>query len=253
MWPLGFIEAVQSIKGGGGGSAAIDVVGGTTQPENASENTIWVNTDVPIGTWYALFNEPQSPAEGDVWLKLAASSFQVELTENQFIVEISTIAQYIGGAWTQKTAKIYRGGVWEEANLNERVLLDESGWRSGLSFRSITDYADITIYNDEYPVRFNMYRYSGAFIQDVDFTGFDVLEIDIEADRASEQTYYLGVTDSAIYNASFIVRQTFSEKISRNAYQFDVKSVSGKHNIMIRCWGVNQAVRVYGIKLRKNG
>ena len=253
MWPLGFIEAVQSIKGGGGGSAAIDVVGGTTQPENASENTIWVNTDVPIGTWYALFNEPQSPVEGDVWLKLASSSFQIELTPEQFIVEISTIVQYIGGVWAQKTAQIYYGSAWAEANLNERVLLDATGWRSGLSFRSCTDYSDITIYNDEYPVSFKMYRYSAAYLMDIDFADYDVLEIDIESDYTSEQWHHIGVTDSTTYSPNYIAHLTFEKQIPRNVHAINVSSITGRHNIIITAWGQNHYIRVYGIKLRKNG
>ena len=56
--------------GGGGGKAGIDltVVGGTTQPENPKNNTIWVKTETAIGTAYLSPTAPEIPAVGDVWV-----------------------------------------------------------------------------------------------------------------------------------------------------------------------------------------
>lgn len=41
---------IASISAGDG--LNFEVVGGTTQPANPKENTIWINTDVEITRWY---------------------------------------------------------------------------------------------------------------------------------------------------------------------------------------------------------
>lgn len=245
-------------RGGGsgsGGSLNFSVVGGTTQPANPAENTIWVNTSVEIGAWYALFNEPESPQNGDVWVKLSASSFDVDISGNgTMVVEISNITQYISGAWTQYEAWIYRNGAWEEIVLNELVLLDEGGWKSGLSFRSVTDRSDITINNDVYPVTLFMYRYSGAYIPDIDFTDFDTLEFDFEIKTNDKLTY--AVSDTTTYSTSTsdaLVATRKDGEIKRGLYTLDVSAISGKHNIKICAWGISGTLNIYSIKLKKNG
>ena len=51
---------------GGGGIAGLNfkVVGGTTQPTNPKENTIWVNTNTDITSWVFSAGQPESPTEG---------------------------------------------------------------------------------------------------------------------------------------------------------------------------------------------
>lgn len=255
-FPAGFVSSIQAIKAGNGSN--ITVVGGTTQPENPEINTIWVNTDMEIGKWYATPDEPTSPEEGDVWMHLKASSFSVEIAEeNSMVIEISNVYQYSSGEWVQRSIQIFRNGSWEEASLNELTLLDTDGWRYGLSFRSITDYADITIYNDSYPVTLFMYRYSGAYLPDVDLTDYDVLEFDAEG-GANEKTYF-SVTDGTTYgsvsstSAGTLVYQRIDGAFSRNYYSLDISSITGTHNIMIAGWGLSEDVYIYSIKLLKNG
>lgn len=40
-----------NMSGGGGNSLNFEVVGGTTEPASPKENTIWINTDVPVKEW----------------------------------------------------------------------------------------------------------------------------------------------------------------------------------------------------------
>ena len=54
--------------GSGGGGLNFKVVGGTTQPTNPTENTIWVNTSVSITDWVFSATEPTTPVEGMVWI-----------------------------------------------------------------------------------------------------------------------------------------------------------------------------------------
>lgn len=100
--------------GGGGGGLNFKVVGGTTQPENPKENTIWVNTDRPITSWAFSTDAPGSPADGMVWIKTgfgSATPFNA-LKKNEVQVCPFSTQQYLDGAWADKTAMIYADGIW---------------------------------------------------------------------------------------------------------------------------------------------
>jgi len=241
--------------GGSGGGLNFTVVGGTTQPANPAENTVWVVTDVPAGAWSVSFNTPDPAQEGDIFLKLSPSSFSVDLTgDGAVTVKISNVLQLVAGAWVQREARIYRNGAWEEAALGERVLLDEAGWRSGLSFRTVTDRADITIDNGAYPVTLFMYRYSGAYIPDIDFTDYDTLEFDLEL--AANDKALLAVSDTTTYNTSAsseLAALRRDGEIPRGYYALDVSAITGKHHIKISAWGISGTMNIYSIRLIRNG
>lgn len=99
---------------GGGGGLNFKVVGGTTQPTNHTENTIWVNTSVSITDWVINATEPTAPKEGMVWIttdKSSSAEFNA-LKKNGIMVYPISAKQYIGGAWVGVTAKSYQGGEW---------------------------------------------------------------------------------------------------------------------------------------------
>lgn len=105
-----------NMTGGGGGGLNFSVVGGAIQPVNPKENTIWVNTETEISGWVFSATEPKSPVEGTVWISTGTSS-TVEfnaLKKNGIQVYPISAKQYISGAWSEKTAKSYQGGVWKE-------------------------------------------------------------------------------------------------------------------------------------------
>lgn len=108
----------KGFKHGAGGVSALNfkVVGGTSQPVNPKENTIWVNTDTGISGWVFSATEPKSPVEGTVWISTGTSS-TVEfnaLKKNGIQVYPISAKQYISGAWANVTAKSYHGGAWKE-------------------------------------------------------------------------------------------------------------------------------------------
>lgn len=100
--------------GGGGGGLNFKVVGGSAQPGNPKENTIWVNTDRPIPSWAFSTDAPGSPADGMVWIKTgfgSATPFNA-LKKNEVQVCPFSTQQYLDGAWADKTAMIYADGIW---------------------------------------------------------------------------------------------------------------------------------------------
>ena len=93
------------------------VVGSETQPEQATENTIWVNTNVPVTKHKFSKKEPKNPIEGMVWFATGDGSNVAFDRLSMDGVEYDEIApfrcaQYVNGSWVDKTAKSYQGGKW---------------------------------------------------------------------------------------------------------------------------------------------
>lgn len=108
--------------GAAGGSISNDgalnfvVVGGTVQPSEAAENTIWVNTDAEITGYVFDVQEPAAPEEGMVWIYTGNSSAVAFNALKEDAIQIYPISckQYVSGAWVDKTAMSYLDGAWVE-------------------------------------------------------------------------------------------------------------------------------------------
>lgn len=144
-----------NMAGGGGaaGSGAgaglnFKVVGDTTKPTSASENTIWVNTSTTITSW--VFSATQPTGEpGKVWITTGISSpadFNA-LKKNNITVYPISAKQYVNGAWVSKEAKSYQGGEWVDwiiymYNKGNQYTNFTGGWTA------YGDYADIRFNTD---------------------------------------------------------------------------------------------------------
>ena len=94
--------------GGGGGGLNFKVVGGTVQPSNPKENTIWVDTDTDISGWVFSAMQPV-PKEGLVWVRTGDVSpvrFNA-VRKNTVMVYAYSVTQYVGGEWAKKSAYIW--------------------------------------------------------------------------------------------------------------------------------------------------
>ena len=102
-----------------GTSLNFKVVGGTSEPANPKENTIWVNTDAEITGWGFSASAPTNPAEGMIWFQTGTSSPAAfnALKKNGIAVYPNGCKQYVSGAWVSKTAKTYQSGAWKDWGL----------------------------------------------------------------------------------------------------------------------------------------
>ena len=101
---------------GGSGGLNFEVVGGTTQPTNPKENTIWINTDAKITSWVFSADEPSMSTDGMVWITIGKASetpFNA-LKKNKLLVYPLYTKQYIDGAWVRVHSEIYQSGNWVE-------------------------------------------------------------------------------------------------------------------------------------------
>jgi hypothetical protein len=104
-------------SGGGTGNAAeLTIYGGTTRPAKATQNTIWIDTDVEITSYVLSSKEPETPAEGMAWIKIGNSKGSIQANapvgDNWITVYPITAKQYISGEWVNKTAKSYQNAQW---------------------------------------------------------------------------------------------------------------------------------------------
>lgn len=112
----GIVDQIGPCEAVGGGGLNFKVVGGSTQPADPSENTIWVNTDIPVSSYAFQTLAPDDPDEGMLWIITGTSSsisFNV-LKKNSVVVYPISAKQYVGGEWRNASAYIYQAGKWIE-------------------------------------------------------------------------------------------------------------------------------------------
>ena len=122
-----------NMSGGGGAALNFKVMGGTAEPSNHAENTIWIDTDAKITGWLFSSHQPENPAEGMVWIATgSASNAEINaLKKNVIMVYPLSAKHYINGAWVDKTVKSYQGGEWVD-------LWNGSLYDSGNEYTEIT-------------------------------------------------------------------------------------------------------------------
>lgn len=110
-----------------------EVVGGTTEPNEPKENTIWIETDAEITSWIFSTTEPTESEEGMIWIyidKFSSTDFNA-LKENGIQIYPISAMQYISGVWMDKTAKSYWDGEWKAWLHFENIALTSDAWTTG--------------------------------------------------------------------------------------------------------------------------
>lgn len=100
------------------GELNFEIVGGTTEPENPKENTIWINTDVPIVWWVFYGGDPDESwgtNEGIVYITVNTRGGAIRLNilkNNEITIFPVRAKQKINGTYVDVEAKIYQNGQW---------------------------------------------------------------------------------------------------------------------------------------------
>lgn len=91
------------------------VVGGTTQPSNPMENTIWINTGTEITSWEFSKTKPTG-LSGMVWIGTDDdSTISLNgLKQNGIQIYLKSANQYINNNWTPVEAYIYTSDEWKQ-------------------------------------------------------------------------------------------------------------------------------------------
>lgn len=252
--------------GGGGGSLNFKIVGGTSQPDAPSENTIWIDTSVTVDGYAFSSDPPTNPTEGMVWIVTSGwSSAPFSATKKNPVWVYGTgAAQYISGAWVPKTVQIYQNGEWQYWRLDLYNNGDENtpltgGWQ-GRAWREAS--GDTTATPALTRNADNLYAtmsgtYSRGAIEiakDVRFSGFSKLTMEyILGGSASATASLLMIIprDSTYWGSSYAVasQSLGATGSTKRTLVLDVSAVSGSYDVAvgIRNAGGGSNFRLYSL------
>lgn len=224
-----------------GGGLNLHVVGGTTQPTNPAENTVWVNTDTEISGYSFSATQPENPAEGMVWFATGtASSAEMNVDKkNTLMLYPVNCKQYINGAWVSKSAKTYLNGAWEEWRIYLYKQGDEctnitGGWVGVQSQLGNSTYPKGTTTKNADNLYLAVNNQSSGFVtkNTIDVTKYKTLKAVI-------------TSSGTIYGAINLIQGTFytdytchiSNPTGQNAeLSLDISAMSGEYKIHAGIW-----------------
>lgn len=195
---------------GGGPSAALNfkVLGGTTEPENPTENTIWVNTDQKITGWAFAADEPSDPVDGMVWFGIGTPSIAEfnALKKNSIQVYPTSGKQYSEGSWKTVDVYVCKSNKWVGTetylyhNGNENTLLT-GGWTNAPSEGAVVTKGatSLTVYHS---AAVNSGSGWACTAKPIDLSGYDQIEITIDfyMENHSGDSYFTANAYIAVYD-----------------------------------------------------
>jgi hypothetical protein len=228
------------------------VVGGAAAPDNPKENTIWVNTDVPITGWALSFAEPSEPEEGMVWIVTGTNSKVAfnALKKNTLMVYPTTCKQFVNGAWNNVTAKSYIDGEWVE--WRDYLFIENVGQQVPWVFKAMNAKGKVSEKNGaivfEYTTVDNNYMAAGTENPE-DLSGFTKLCFDLEVRTnftSGGGEFTIGVTSNQVnaeYNNTFIASEKPAADSVRKTIKVDVSGISSGY---VSAYGIVNAT-IYNV------
>lgn len=246
-----------ALEGFGSGSAGVNfkIVGGTTQPTAARENTIWVNTDTTISGWAFSASAPAEPVEGLVWLQTGTYS-NVEfnaLRKNGIQVYPLVAKQYINNAWVEKTAYSYQGGSWvswwdgeiySPGDLHETIT---GGWATQNGHRETVAIGGTGIVFSRDTSGQSGLSASVNTVNKINVASYSSLIVTATWGTSKPGSVKIGLTDTPGAAPTFIAEAT-ADSSGEGTISLDISSVSGEHYVAIVYYAVPGTVSKVVIK-----
>ena len=240
----------------------ITIIGGTSQPSNPINNTIWINTSSNITSWVIDTDEPSSPSEGMVWIMHWKSTDKILTVNRALNINIGGAKQYISGAWVIVGGAVYINNTW----INLRTYLYHEGvfnpnwtWGEPTNPNMFVAESDHLTFNGNSSNRCYL-----KCLDRIDLTDVNVINFDYASRRGGDIAYSnFGITASYMNDAfkeiyteaevhyNFLGTDTATE---RHIVSIDVSSVKGKYYISLMDYvGADTpgggSMYVYGIEL----
>ena len=188
-----------------GGGITLHVIGGTTKPTAAGENTIWLNTSITIGDWCIQNTAPESPNEGDVYITTRFATDNVLNISHPHTVSLylGTARQYQSGAWVELQGEVFYSADWHKLNTyvydgdlnatdgNYNSQIGGYPWTTGTDGGS----ASISSYSDHFT--YSYYTYGAQWAasnKKIDFTDVKTVKI-IYSCSGSNLGYFIVYTN----------------------------------------------------------
>lgn len=230
----------------GGGGLNLKVVGGTTQPTNPRENTVWINTTTAI-TGYALSpTQPENGTEGLVWLKTADTGVEINVgRKNAVLLHLAGGKLYGGGKWLNINAFVYANNVWTQFAQEELMIFSREEEEYDAIIAKLKNSSEEGQYlkkSDVNPyIRF--YLWYGSKIErgyyciaPVDVTNFSVLEVVGYSNTDKMTAFGLSTAAGTKLDAA---KQTFTTDESVN--KVDISNLTGEFYIGFSLKRVNDS------------
>lgn len=227
--------------GSGGGGLNLKVVGGTTQPANPRENTIWVHTTTTITSYVLSPTQPETGTEGLVWLKTADTGVEINVgRKNAVLLHLASGMLYTGDAWENVECSAFSNGIWTQFSFLRIYLYNAGnqcealtgGWaitnHGGGTSKLLDDYIQVS-HNDGSNRISNIHTKSK-----VNISGYSKLCAQLEVSEASSSfgiTFGLG--SSTGLDGGKMTVSTFIAKPSDGPTIVSVDISSAKSNYVI--------------------
>lgn len=219
---------------GGGVALNFKILGGTVQPENPSENTIWVNTDAKITDWVFSASEPENPTEGLLWVANGTDSKATfnALKKGTVYVYPYACKQYVSGAWVRKDAVSYIGGEWKDWGqwiIKDGLTTYTIKTAKKASAASYTAMSSLSVSQGDGSINIKGSFGDGmVYIEGVDLTNFTKLTIEgtftqVGSDTANNLTVWKSVGSYTSSN-----RAAYA-KLTATGATVDVSDLAGEH------------------------
>lgn len=221
--PSEMASAILEIQGGG--DLNFEVVGGTSEPSNPKENTIWVDTNTEVIGWSFSATEPVDPAEGMVWVK-SSDKYGVKINiakDNVLSVYPYKVMQYESGSWIVKDgSKVFQSGKWIDIGAYLYYYGDQrtditGGWKVGQV--TANNAATLTFEDDHMILRRPNTTSNGAACtsRTIDLTEFDTAYVE----------YYQQTSGSSSvdFRASAGIGKSWDDYAKTEALPKDVRTI----------------------------
>lgn len=250
---MALIEKAMPLSGGAG--LNFSIIGGTEEPINPKENTIWINTDINIGEYQFLPTEPTTRSngtelqEGDVWFLtgfLSAIPFNALKTNCVMIYPVA-IKQYVGNTWNFVGMKCYQQGQWHGLDL---IILDANGFNltyTGDFYKTYsggtTGSGSVTINSNNIKINSSAKKESEVWYNTtcchdtlVDTTGYSTLEVAYSSYKDTNYPYSnvrVNVGVAAVNNDTSFLANTSKSGASSGTLTVDISNINQKVYIKI--------------------
>lgn len=231
------------------GGLNFEIVGGTSQPSNPTENMIWVNTSTTITSWVFSEEQPSNPSNGMIWVYIGESSnVRFNALKNN-VIQICPhgIKQYVNGTWVDKTAKSYQNNEWvdwwngELYDSGEKYETYTGGWYS----RTVSSNSTVSFGSSS--IDFNYSDAEQAYAvaatnNKVDMSGYNTLYFDMIVTQHYNR--YGGDAIVGVTNSSGVAGNGANSFVTYTNPSVD----SVRRNVAVDISGVNDGyVVIHGI------
>lgn len=234
---MAYIERAVSV----GITLNFKIVSGLEQPLTPKENTLWINTDVPISNWQMKTSVPITRPDGsvlqagDIWLQLGYSG-NIEINaikKNGIFVYIVRALQWDGAEWAEKLVKAYQNDSWIDTTyylFNADFDINRGNWVP------IDDtVAELTVTADSLYLASGSYTYGRAYNDEaIDLTSVNTIIFNV-IDEAIDSQW--GARAGVISSAEMTAANQFTKVIEitgTGSFSLNVSDLQGRHYIKLQ-------------------